>query len=132
MKKLILIFLTVFLSINSYSNYFNSMTPDNDPDAEKNQKVQQIPKNYQQLKFQALNYNDTKPAVPINNYRRGGDDYMMLYVAGGVVVLSSAFVLINGKSEYGDGLGAANTGIIIGGSVSAALITTKFFIDRAR
>lgn len=130
MKKIILIFFTVLMTANSFATGFNSNIPGDNP--EKNHEIQQqIPLNYQQLKFQTVNFNHAKSKIPINNYR-GSDDYMMLYVAGGIVVLTTAFVLLSNNNEYSDGLGEASTGIIIGGSVSAALITTKFFIDRAR
>ena len=91
-----------------------------------------IPQNYQQLKYALLNFNGTsQQKIPRNNYR-AGDDYLMLYVAGGVLVVTAAIVLINGTDEYSNGLGQANTGIIIGGGVMSGLIVTKYFVDKNR
>jgi hypothetical protein len=70
--------------------------------------------------------------IPAANYR-GRDDYTMLYVAGGSLVLTAGFILLNGENEYtGEFFDEANTGMLIGGGVSALVFTTKFFIDKYR
>jgi len=90
-----------------------------------------LPENYQDFKYLLLNHNTKRSAIPAANYR-GGDDYTMLYVAGGIAIATTSFILINGKNEYSGDFGTANTGMLIGGSISTATLLTKFFIDKYR
>jgi hypothetical protein len=128
-KYCVLIFLSI-ISLTSFAD--NKDNNDKNINQKSIQTSNIAPKNYQQLKYSLLNLNQASPnRVPKRNYQ-SGDDYLMLYVAGGVVVATAATVLLNGTSEYEDGLGQTNTGIIIGGSMMAALIVTKYFVDKTR
>ena len=90
-----------------------------------------LPSNYQDFKYRLLNYHTKKSAIPAVNYR-GGSDYTMLYVAGGIAAVTTSFILINGNNKYTGEFGSANTGMLIGGSISTATLLAKFFIDKYR
>ena len=90
-----------------------------------------LPSNYQDFKYLLLNHNTKRNAIPAVNYR-GGDDYTMLYVAGGIAIVTTSFIMINGKNKYTGDFGTTNTGMLIGGSISTATLVTKFFIDKFR
>lgn len=91
-----------------------------------------LPSNYQHFKYHVLNKNAKGPAIPAANFR-GGDDYTMLYVAGGTLVVTAGFIFLNGKNEYtGELWSETNTGILVGGGVSAIVFTSKYFIDKLR
>ncbi len=129
MKKLLLLSILFLFCANAFGEKnaeTENITTETTYSPENN-----LPGNYQQFKLTLLNLDRNSKRVPKNNYQQG-DDYLMLYVAGGLVVVTAAIVLLNGKSEFEQGLGQTNTGLIIGGGVMTTLITTKYFIDQNR
>jgi hypothetical protein len=90
-----------------------------------------LPRNYQQFKHNLayMNISHNKPSI-INFGRR--TDYTMLYVAGGILVATSSFVLINGNTGNQDYFSSSNIGVMIGGGISTVIFLTKFFLDQNR
>ena len=132
MKKLILLFLSIMFMHCAFADGDNNNTSnDNESTTSQTEAYSKLPANYQYFKHCLLDHNTRKQGIPVSNYR-GGDDYIPLFIAGGILVATAGFVLINGKDEYTGKLGEANTGIIIGGGVSAIVITSKFFIEKYR
>jgi hypothetical protein len=129
MKKLLLISFLFMLCANAFGE--NNAEAEGLSNKTTYSLENNLPNNYQQFKLSLLNLDLNTKRVPKNNYQRG-DDYLMLYVAGGIVVVTAAIVLLNGSSEFEQGLGQADTGLIIGGGVMTALITTKYFVDQTR
>jgi hypothetical protein len=90
--------------------------------------------NYQQFKTQLLNIKITE----VKDYaqlkkRRGKDDYLMLYVAGGIAIATTTLILTNNPDNFvSNSPGSVNTGIAIGGGIACGLIVTKFIIDQNR
>ena len=91
----------------------------------------QIPANYQQFKHSLLYQETQLGGIPASNYR-GRTDNTMLYVAGGMAVVTTALVVLSSNSDDASGLGDAGTGILIGGGLSTVIFTTKFFVDKYR
>jgi hypothetical protein len=133
MKKLIiLIFCLLFVLPAAADNDDHHTADNNTSKATSSFTEAELPSNYQHFKHRVLNQNAKGPVIPAANYR-GGDDYTMLYVAGGTLVVTAGFMFLNGKNDYtGDFMDEANTGILVGGSFSAIVFTTKYFIDKYR
>jgi len=92
----------------------------------------ELPESYQQFKHQFLQNPEVQgQPLPIANYR-GQDDYTMLYVAGGLLVTTGGMAYLNSSLNDGGFFSSSNTGLLIGGSFSAAVFITKYFIDRYR
>jgi len=132
MKKLILLFLSIMFMHCAFADEDNDNIS-NGSTATPSQTTahSKLPANYQYFKHCLLEHNTRKQGIPASNYQ-GGDDFIPLYIAGGILAVTAGFVLINGKDEYTGKLGEANTGIIIGGGVSTVVLTSKFFIDKLR
>ncbi|MGM0503097.1 MAG: hypothetical protein ACQESQ_00665 [Bacteroidota bacterium] len=89
--------------------------------------------NYQQFKTQFLNLEINESQDYARLRRRGKDDYLMLYVAGGIAIATTALILTNNPDNFiSNSPGDVNTGIAIGGGIACGLIITKFIIDRNR
>jgi hypothetical protein len=133
MKKLTILIISIFFMLPaSAENDKNKTATGNTDEVTISSDKPQLPTNYQHFKYQLLNQNMKASGIPAANYR-GRDDYTMLYVAGGSLVLTAGFILLNGENEYtGEFFDEANTGMLIGGGVSALVFTTKFFIDKYR
>jgi hypothetical protein len=92
----------------------------------------ELPASYQQFKHQfLLNENMSENARPFRSFR-SDDDFTMLYVAGGLLVLTGGLAYANGYNHSDGFFTPDNTGLIVGGSVSTAILLTKFFVDRYR
>jgi len=132
MKRLLILTFGILIMHSAFADKSSDNAPIL-PDVEGNTSLTKtnLPENYQDFKYLLLNHNTKRSAIPAANYR-GGDDYTMLYVAGGIAIATTSFILINGKNEYSGDFGTANTGMLIGGSISTATILTKFFIDKYR
>ena len=91
-----------------------------------------LPASYQQFKHQfLLNGNPSENARPFRSFK-GTDDFTMLYVAGGLFVLTGGLAYVNGYNHSDGFFAPDNTGLIIGGSLSTAILLTKYFVDRYR
>ncbi|MFP4025280.1 MAG: hypothetical protein ACLFVR_12215 [Thiohalospira sp.] len=89
--------------------------------------------NYQQFRTQILSLETKQPHDFSNIRRRGKDDYLMLYVAGGIAVATAALILTNNPDNFvTNNASDVNTGIALGGTFACGLIVTKFIIDRNR
>jgi len=88
-----------------------------------------LPANYQQLKYRLLHLENKKNSFPAPSFQ-GQTNLTMLYVAGGLLVATSAFVFLNGYNNEQGYFSQANTGIIIGGGFSTVIFVTKFFVDQ--
>jgi len=93
---------------------------------------EELPASYQQFKHQfLLNGNIPENAAPFRSYR-GNDDFTMLYVAGGLLALTGGLAYANGNNHPDGFFAPDNTGLIIGGSLSSAILLTKYLVDRYR
>ena len=132
MKKLLILTFSILIVHSAFADQEN-----NDNNQAANAKTTtltttQLPSDYQQFRYRLLNYHTGSSGIPSTNYN-GGDDYTMLYVAGGIVIGTTSFILINGKNEYtGEFFGATNTGMLVGGIISSATLVTKYFIDKTK
>jgi len=132
MKKLTLLILSILFTHTVFADNEKNVAPSQPEKANTTSfSESNLPLNYQQFKHQLLSRNAESSAIPAANYR-GSDDYTMLYVAGGIAVVTTSFILLNGNNKYTGDFGTANTGMLIGGSISTATLLTKFFIDKYR
>ena len=132
MKKLTLLILSILFTYTVFAdNGENVVTIQPEKENTASFSKSNLPLNYQQFKHQLLSRDAEKSAIPAANYR-GGDDYTVLYVAGGIAVVTTGFILLNGNNKYTGEFGSANTGMLIGGSISSAVLVTKYFIDKYR
>ena len=91
-----------------------------------------LPASYQQFKHQFLRNGDiAENARPFSSFR-GNDDFTMLYVAGGLFVLTGGLAYLNGYNHSDGFFSPDNTGLIVGGSISGVILLTKYFVDRYR
>ncbi len=135
MKKIILISFCILLFNFSYSNNPNIagsvliVTEDNEVSNELS------PGNYQQFKHQLINLktSDYHDFSSIKKRRKSKDDNLMLYVAGGLAVATTALILTNNPENFtSNSPGGVNLGIAIGGTLSCGLFVAKYFIDKTR
>ena len=92
---------------------------------------EQLPKNYQQFKHQFMFHSNMGDQASMPSYR-GNDDFTMLYVTGGLVVITGTLAYLNGRSNSNGFFSPDNTGLIVVGSISAGIVLTKFLVDRYR
>jgi hypothetical protein len=125
MKKWSLLLL--FLISSAYAAQCSTIEGNGQPEA-----ALDLPASYQQFKHQfLLNENMPENARPFSSFK-GNDDFTMLYVAGGLFVITGGLAYANGYNHSDGFFSPDNTGLIIGGSLSTAILLTKFFIDRYR
>lgn len=125
MKKIFVIALLILIAAPGFTEPLREGVPDKRPQTE-------MPESYQQFKHQFLNTsrNFGNP-IPAQNFR-GGDDYTMLYVAGGLLAVTGGLAYLNSSQNGGGFFSSDNTGMLIGGGFSATVFLTKFFVDRYR
>ena len=92
--------------------------------------MDQLPRHYQQFKHQFLS-GENFSYQPPRGYR-GSSDFTMLYVSGGVLAVTGTLAYLNGHHNDAGFFSPDNTGLTIGGSVSATILLTKFLVDRYR
>ena len=89
--------------------------------------------NYQQFKTQFINLETKEYHNLANLKRRGKDDYLMLYVAGGIAVATATLILTNNPENFvTNNASDVNTGIALGGTLACGLIVAKYIIDSNR
>jgi len=132
MRKLILISLYILFANVSFANnpfeVSNSLWLDNN-------KTELNLNNYQQFKFQVVNF-ESKDHVNYANLqrrRKKKSDDLMLYVAGGLAVATVTLILTNNPENFtSNSSSGVNLGIAVGGTVACGLIVTKYFVDKRR
>ena len=131
MKRLIILTFSILIMHTAFADKGNN---DAMPNAATTKPVSltQLPSNYQQFQYHLLNHNTKGNGIQSTNFNGGSDDYTVLYVAGGIAVVTTSFILLNGKNEYTGDFGPSNRGMLIGGSISTAVLVTKYFIDKYR
>ena len=92
-------------------------------------------KNYQQFKFQVVNFetHNLTDYASLKKRKKKDNDDLMLYVAGGLIVATATLVLTNDPDNFtSNSSSSVNLGIAIGGTVACGLIVVKYFIDKGR
>jgi len=91
-----------------------------------------LPASYQQFKHQFLvSGNMSQNSVPFRRFK-GNNDFTMLYVAGGLLVVTGGLAYLNGHNHPEGFFTPDNTGLIIGGSFSAIILAVKHLADQYR
>ncbi len=90
--------------------------------------------NYQQFKYQVLNFESTTGLDYANLKRRKKkNDNLMLYVAGGLAVATATLILVNDPNNFtSNSASSVNLGIAVGGTLACGMIVAKYFIDKGR
>ncbi len=94
----------------------------------------QINQNYQLFQLQLVNLESNQLLIHESLIKRKKkNDYLMLYVAGGLLVATGVLILANNPDNFvSNSTTDAYLGIAIGGTVASGMIIAKFFIDRKR
>lgn len=90
--------------------------------------------NYQQFKYQVINF-DSQADIDYASLkrRRKKDDNLMLYVAGGLAVATATLILVNDPDNFtSNSASGVNLGIAVGGTIACGMIVAKYFIDKGR
>lgn len=91
-----------------------------------------LPASYQQLKHHLLSKKiASREAIPFRRYS-SSNDLTMLYVAGGILAVAGGLAYINTNGNNEEFFSPRNSGLLIGGSISAGVLLTKFIIDKYR
>lgn len=89
--------------------------------------------NYQQFKFQVINFEPSTTINYANLKKRKKSDHLMLYVAGGLAVATVTLILTNNPENFTtNSASGVNLGIAAGGTIACGLIVAKYFIDKGR
>ena len=92
-------------------------------------------KNYQQFKFQVVNFetNELADYASLKKRRKKKSNDLMLYVAGGLAIATATLVLANDPDNFtSNSTSGVNLGIAVGGTVACGMIVAKYFIDKRR
>lgn len=92
-------------------------------------------KNYQQFKFQVVNFETQNLAdyASLKKRRKKKSADLMLYVAGGIAVATVTLILVNDPDNFtSNSASGVNLGIAAGGTVACGMIVAKYFIDKRR
>ena len=93
-------------------------------------------KNYQQFKYQVVNFETSNIAdysYLKKKRRKKKKDNLMLYVAGGLAVATVTLILTNDPENFtSNSASSVNIGIAIGGTLASGMIVAKYFIDKGR
>lgn len=90
--------------------------------------------NYQQFKYQIINF-ETTDLTDYGNFkkRRRKSENLMLYVAGGLAVATGVLILTNDPDNFVTNTAAdVNLGIAVGGTIACGMFLAKYIIDRNR
>ena len=135
MKRIILLVLCIFFFSLSYS-----ISPGESNNAllldVKNITEVNFNKNYQQFKYQVVNFETSNIAdysYLKKKRRKKKKDNLMLYVAGGLAVATVTLILTNDPENFtSNSASSVNIGIAIGGTLASGMIVAKYFIDKGR
>ncbi len=92
-------------------------------------------KNYQQFKFQVVNFEAQNLAdyASLKKRKKRKSADLMLYVAGGVAVATVTLILVNDPDNFtSNSASGVNLGIAAGGTIACGMIVAKYFIDKRR
>ena len=92
-------------------------------------------KNYQQFKFQVVNFEAQNLAdyASLKKRRKKKSADLMLYVAGGIAVATVTLILVNDPDNFtSNSTSGVNLGIAAGGTIACGMIVAKYFIDKRR
>jgi hypothetical protein len=90
--------------------------------------------NYQQFKYQVINFNSQADIdYAYLKRRKKKNDNLMLYVAGGLAVATTTLILVNDPDNFtSNSASSVNFGIAVGGTLACGMIVAKYFIDKRR
>ena len=128
MKKFMLVIPLLLMFTNASTGNPNDLPEKSGRYSKDQNHSETLPENYQQFKYQMLRLNNKQNQPPIFNFNRG-TDFTMLYVAGGLLAVTSTFLFLNGYNNEGGYFTESNTGILIGGGFSTTIFITKFIMD---
>ena len=92
-------------------------------------------KNYQQFKFQVVNFETQNLAdyASLKKRRKKKSADLMLYVAGGIAVATATLILANDPDNFtSNSASSVNLGIAAGGTLACGMIVAKYFVDKGR
>jgi hypothetical protein len=92
-------------------------------------------KNYQQFKFQVVNFetNELADYASLKKRRKRKSADLMLYVAGGIAVATVTLILVNDPDNFtSNSPSGVNLGIAAAGTIACGMIVAKYFIDKRR
>lgn len=92
-------------------------------------------KNYQQFKFQVVNFETQNLAdyASLKKRRKKKSADLMLYVAGGIAVATATLILANDPDNFtSNSASSVNLGIAAGGTIACGMIVAKYFVDKGR
>ncbi|MCD4833921.1 MAG: hypothetical protein K8R31_09015 [Bacteroidales bacterium] len=92
-------------------------------------------KNYQQFKFQVVNFEAQNLAnyASLKKRKKSKSADLMLYVAGGIAVATVTLILVNDPDNFtSNSASGVNLGIAAGGTITCGMIVAKYFIDKRR
>lgn len=92
-------------------------------------------KNYQQFKFQVVNFEAQNLAdyASLKKRKKSKSADLMLYVAGGIAVATVTLILANDPDNFtSNSASGVNLGIAAGGTITCGMIVAKYFVDKRR
>lgn len=92
-------------------------------------------KNYQQFKFQVVNFEAQNLAdyASLKKRKKSKSADLMLYVAGGIAVATVTLILTNNPDNFtSNSASGVNLGIAAGGTIACGMIVAKYFVDKRR
>ena len=126
-KFALLTLLFAFISFKAFCSF------DGDKTEATTSQQHEYTQSYQRLKaeFTHLSFENRGRVPAPYATANQNDDKIMLYVAGGLVVVSAALILLNNPNNYASNSASeVNTGIALGGGVAAGLFASKYFLDK--
>ncbi|MGE0089678.1 MAG: hypothetical protein AB7S50_09430 [Bacteroidales bacterium] len=131
--------LLIFVLFLAFSKSLSAIEPDKKPEksfitSESFTADLLLNQNYQQFQLQLINMDENQVLIHQSLIKRKKkNDYLMLYVAGGLLAATGVLILANNPDNYvSNSSSDAYLGIAIGGTVASGMIIAKFFIDRKR
>ena len=134
MRKILLFIICILFFKISYS-----LSPDESNNAlllnTYNNSEVTLNKNYQQFKFQVVNFETQNLAdyASLKKRKKSKSADLMLYVAGGIAVATVTLILVNDPDNFtSNSASGVNLGIAAGGTIACGMIVAKYFIDKRR
>lgn len=131
--------LLIFILFLAFSKSLSAIEPDKKPEKsvlfnDNFSAELLLNQNYQLFQLQLVNMDESQVLIHQSLIKRKKkNDYLMLYVAGGLLAATGVLILANNPDNYvSNSSGDAYLGIAIGGTVASGMIIAKFFIDRKR